>query len=419
MLEDVFTRISVIRKLESGPFGPYLSDIAATLKKQNYARYSIQQYIRAADALGKWLVENNIEVSSVDEGVIENYLTNIARRKIRSRPDGVLQHIAIGLRKLLQLLRTLNIVSVQKQIASPTPIDQILLEYDQYMNNTLGLKESTRKRYLYFSRLFLINTFISETPHWEKLEANDIVNFILEEVGRHKRNGRKTAVSSLRVFLRYLVIRNFLRPGLDAAIPRIRTWKHASLPDHFSPEEITKLLNACDDASAISNRNQTILMLLSRLGVRAMEVARLQLDDIDWNQGTIIIRFSKSRRERLLPLPSDVGESLINYLRNGRPKTSSRYIFLRHEAPYQPLQWPAAITSIVKRTMIKAGVKHRSLGAHLFRHTAASQMVNSGASFKDVADVLGHQSLSTTAIYAKLDLNTLSQVALPWPGGVQ
>jgi integrase/recombinase XerD len=161
------------------------------------------------------------------------------------------------------------------------------------------------------------------------------------------------------------------------------------------------------------------LLLLSRLGIRALEAAQLQLDDVDWHTGCLLIRASKTHRERNLPLAEDVGQALVDYLRDGRPQTDSRNIFLEHTAPFCPLRTSSAITKAVKRLLKKTGIERRSAGAHLFRHTAASQMVCRGASFKEVADVLGHRSLQTTGIYAKLDLAALSQVALPWPGGAQ
>src|SRR5262249_10145802 len=179
------------------------------------------------------------------------------------------------------------------------------------------------------------------------------------------------------------------------------------------------VLEACVDGTAIGRRNYAILLLLSRLGIRALEAAQLQIDDVDWRTGCIVIRAGKNHRERNLPLSEDVGQAILDYLQNGRPQTDSRNIFLEHTAPFHPLKTSSAITKAIKRLLKKTGIERRSAGAHLFRHTAASRMVCRGASFKEVADVLGHQSLQTTSIYAKLDLAALSQVALPWPGGAQ
>jgi integrase len=173
------------------------------------------------------------------------------------------------------------------------------------------------------------------------------------------------------------------------------------------------------DGTALGRRNHALLLLLARLGLRAQEALSLRLDDIDWHHGVVVLRAQKTHRERQLPLPAEVGQALLDYLQQGRPATSCREIFLAHRAPYRPLQAASALTSVVKRLLQKAGIERHSSGAHLFRHTAATQMVRGGVSFKEVADVLGHQSLQTTGIYAKLDLASLASVALPWPGGAQ
>jgi site-specific recombinase XerD len=297
--------------------------------------------------------------------------------------------------------------------------EQILSEYAQYLDRTLGAALSTRRGYLYFARQFLTYAFKSMDPEWKAVRAELVAQFVQQEAAPRKGNGRKTPGYAMRAFLRYLVLRGFLPSGIDAAVPVIRVWAHTSLPGHLSIEEITRLLAACADGSAIGKRNYAILTLLARLGIRALEVARLQLDDIDWFHGSILIRAGKSHRDRLLPLPEDVGQALLDYLRGGRPRTPHRELFLEHNSPYRPIQTASAITHMVQRLLKRAGIERRSSGAHLFRHTAASQMINRGASFKEIADILGHRSLQTTAIYAKLDLEALSRVALPWPGGAQ
>jgi site-specific recombinase XerD len=179
------------------------------------------------------------------------------------------------------------------------------------------------------------------------------------------------------------------------------------------------ILVTAKDGTPIGKRNYAILLLLARLGLRAKEVMRLRLNDIDWRHNTILIRPGKTHCERLLPLDEEIGKALLEYLRNGRPSTDQREIFLTHSAPYQPLRAVSAITNVVKRTVARTSLPLRSAGAHMFRHSVATELVCRGASFKQVADLLGHQSLRTTAIYAKLDLNSLQQVAMPWPGGAQ
>jgi integrase/recombinase XerD len=350
---------------------------------------------------------------------IARYVSLLKRRKVRSCPHGALPHEAVGLEHLLCLLRRQNIITPSRAVTAATPGEQLLAEYDQYLERTAGAAVGTRRKYLYFARQFLAFACGSATLEWSLLRPETIAAFVQQETTSRQGAGRKHPGSATRIFLRYLVTRRLIPTGLGAAIPKVRLWKHASLPEHFSAEEVSHVLAACADGTAIGKRNYAILLLLARLGIRALEGAHLQIDDIDWRTGCILIRASKNHRERNLPLPEDVGQALVDYLRDGRPRTDSRHVFLEHPAPFHPLQTSSAITKAVKRLLKKTGIERRSSGAHLFRHTAASQMVCRGASFKEVADVLGHQSLQTTSIYAKLDLAALSQVALPWPGGAQ
>lgn len=183
--------------------------------------------------------------------------------------------------------------------------------------------------------------------------------------------------------------------------------------------EVERALATWTGDSPTALWNRAILLLLARLGVRAYEVAALCLEDIHWYAGQVRLSPGKTHHERVLPLLQEVGEALAAYLQHGRPRTASRHLFLHCRAPFAPFADPRAIGLIARRACLRAGILARPrLGAHTFRHTAASQMVNQGAGFKDVADVLGHRSLQTTGIYAKLDVEALAGVVLPWMGDV-
>ena len=183
-------------------------------------------------------------------------------------------------------------------------------------------------------------------------------------------------------------------------------------------EDVERVLAAYDDTTPQHLRDRAILLLLARLGLRAHEIVTLHFEDINWHEGWLCIRAGKTHRERRLPLTQEVGTALARYLRHGRPVSTRRQVFLQLRAPFRPFTNACSVSDLARRAMVHAGLTPTPrMGAHTFRRTAASQMVNRGASFKDVADVLGHQSLETTALYAKLDLETLAPVALPWPGG--
>jgi site-specific recombinase XerD len=230
--------------------------------------------------------------------------------------------------------------------------------------------------------------------------------------------GRKQPAVAIRSFLRFLVFRGDIRPGLEAAAPSPPQWKYASLPSRLTPEEVERVLAVYHEENAISLRNRAILFLLARLGLRAQDVVSLCLENSDWADGRFALRPGKTRRARTVPLPHDVGQAIVAYLQRGRPQRESRQVFLHSRAPFRSLTG-AAVWAIVRQAFTRAGLSvPPGVASHIFRHTIASQMVNHGASFKDVADVLGHQSIQTTGIYAKLELDTLAAVALPWEGGV-
>jgi site-specific recombinase XerD len=244
-----------------------------------------------------------------------------------------------------------------------------------------------------------------------------ITAFVGQEAAMRQNSGRQLPAVAVRSFLRFLVFRGEIRPGFEAAAPSPPQWQHAALPSRLTPEEVERVLAVYQDGTASSLRNRAMLLLLARLGLRTQDVISLCLDDIDWADGRLDLRPGKSRRARSSPLPQDVGQAVVAYLQGGRPRSGSRQVFLRCRPPFHPLT-KSAVWWMVRQAFAHAGIAvPPGIASHIFRHTAASQMVNHGASFKDVADVLGHQSIRTTGIYAKLELDTLVAVALPWGGG--
>jgi integrase/recombinase XerD len=223
----------------------------------------------------------------------------------------------------------------------------------------------------------------------------------------------------LRALLRFLVAKGALSPGLEGAVLSVRVWGQASLPRHISAAEVERVIESCDTTTPFGLRERAIVMVLAHLGLRASEVQRLKLDDIDWRGGRVFIRTAKNRCERILPLPQQVGDALVAYVQQARPSTLSREIFVRWRAPFCALGARFAISRLVRKALTRAGVKVHRPGAQVLRHTLGTEMVCHRATFKEVADVLGHHCLSSTGVYAKLDLASLSRVAMPWPGGAQ
>jgi site-specific recombinase XerD len=288
--------------------------------------------------------------------------------------------------------------------------------YDQHLERSAGLATGTRQFYCRYARLLLARHFGGQALEWTALTADHLADFVQREAARLKPSASRLPVTAVRAFVRFLVLRGVVRSGLEGAVPTIRQWQHASLPKALTPEEVQRVLSLCESETDVAVRDRAVLLLLARLGLRSGEVAALQIEHIRWSAGEILIVAGKSGRERLLPMSDEIGRALVSYLRR-RPQSDDRRVFLRALPPYRPLV-PLSIGEIAARCLHRAGLPAGYSSAHVLRHTVATQMVRRGASFKQVADVLGHARLATTAIYAKLDLETLSRLALPFPGGV-
>jgi site-specific recombinase XerD len=295
---------------------------------------------------------------------------------------------------------------------------EFLKDFDDYLVAVKGLASGTRKTYCFWVSRFLAIFCGTGRPDWPFLRGSDLSSFVQIEASRLKRNGRDSPGVALRSLLRYLGFLGVIQEGLQGAIPQRPRWKHVGLPRHLAAADVDRVVAGALDGSATGLRNHAILLLLARTGLRAHEVAQLSLDDIDWTSASICVRSKKSRTERNLPLAQDVGAALADYLRRGRPPCSFRTIFLRVIPPLNPFTGSAAVCRIVRRALTRVGILNTPAAAHLFRHTAATRMLRGGATFKDIADVLGHASISTTAIYAKLDVVALSKVAIQWPGEI-
>jgi integrase/recombinase XerD len=293
-----------------------------------------------------------------------------------------------------------------------------LLSYDRYLRDVVGAAATTRIRYWRVVRRFVAACF-DNSARWAAPSIQQVTGFVCEEAASKKGCGRRVSVTAVRSFLRFLAWRGIVPSGLDRAIPRTRLAEHASLPRRLTIDEVSRLLDAARTGKA-PYRDRAILLLAVQLGLRSAEIIAMELDDIDWRAGVVRVRIRKPRRERALPLPRDVGTALADYIQLERPSGLGRGLFIGVNNPPSRLSDPTAITRMVKRILRRAEIPlGRLSGAHMLRHTAASRLINSGASFSEVADLLGHQRLKTTAIYAKLDLATLSRVSMPWIGGAQ
>jgi len=410
VLQLYFANLEVREDLLAGPIGPYLPSLAVKLSELGYSCGQGRRLLRTADALGRWLQQQGVSLTEATADHVRAYTTSQQRT-----PAGHFPNTATGLTHLVEFLKPWGILSKPLPCS---PADEHLQRFDDYLQRVRGLAQFTRRAYAHYLRRFLKDLFGEAAPDWSTLTAARICQFVQTEFERTP-GGKGHAVSSLRTFLRFLVSEGQISSSLVRAIPRVRRWYDATLPRPLSAEELENVLAACHSPWGGTRRERALVLLLAKLGVRGGEVRQLRLEDIDWNEGVVHIRRAKTYRERTLPLPSDVGTILSEYIQQDRPRSPHREVFLTASTPHQPLTNAATTTWITRRFLERVGLHGRRLGSHCFRHTAACQMVRNGAPLKDVADVLGHRSLRTTGLYVKLDETALASVALPWPGGAR
>jgi site-specific recombinase XerD len=289
-------------------------------------------------------------------------------------------------------------------------------EYSDYLLRVRGLSSNTIRLYSRVALKLMACVWREGRFESTALNADLIAEFVLSEARARKGTGVLTVITAVRSFLRFLVSQGIIHAGINLVIPKLRSYRHKGIPQHLSKKEMELLLKSVGDGTALGKRNFAILQLLCKFGLRAAEVANLELNDVDWRRSEIMIRAGKTHRERKLPLLKSVAEALLDYLRNGRPPGKHQGLFLQHTRPYRIIT-ATSISKLVGRRILRAGLRTNAGGSHILRHSVATGLINKGASFKDIADLLGHCTIESTAVYAKVDLHTLAEIGLPWPGG--
>lgn len=399
-------------RFRSGPLGPHIGRFASLLSDLGYSNQVGMQKIRLVAFLSRWLEENQVKVEQLDEQRIADFLTAQQRTIRRHRQ---VQHT---LTQLLQELRRSMIIPGQQPAQAESPTDLLMHDYGRFLAQERGLSQVTLDNYLPVARRFLANAFGAKTVRLEQLGAGDVHGFILRDKSIFSPKRVQLTTSALRSFLGFLYLHGQLTTPLAASVPTVATWRLSDLPQFLEPQQVQRLLQSCDRSSPCGRRDYAALLILARLGLRAGELVHLCLEDINWSVGEVLIR-GKSAREDRLPLPPDVGRALAAYLQKGRPPCSSRRVFIRMKAPHVGFSSSVAICDIVRRALLRARLQPERKGAHLLRHSLATQMLRGGASLTQIGQILRHQLPQTTEIYAKVDLAALRAVAQPWPGGVR
>ena len=277
---------------------------------------------------------------------------------------------------------------------------------------------ATIVNYVPFARDFLRHCFGAKPVELSCLSARDVLRFVRQQASRLHRKRAKLMTAALRSFLRYARYRGDVDVDLAAAVPVVPNWSMTTIPRAIAPDQVRQLLASIDRRSGTGRRDYAVVLLLARLGLRSGEVASLTLDDVDWDAGQLTVH-GKSGHRNELPLPAEVGEAIAAYLQDGRPRSTSRFVFLRARAPIGGFRGAGGIGSIVRHSLQRSGVDSPSMGAHQFRHGLATEMLRHGASLGEIGDVLGHRHPQTTTIYTKVDIEALRSLALPWPEGTR
>jgi site-specific recombinase XerD len=389
-----------------GLLGPQVEGYRAWLAGRGYTPDTVRNMLKDLGQVGLWLQAEQLEVSELDEQQLARFLAD--RLAAGRRPR-------LGLRALAPLLRYLRATGATPPVMPSTaPLDVLLGQYRAWMLNERGLSDSTMLRYENTARRFLREHAVREgvlTP--AMLTGADVNAFLLRECARVSAGSAKGRVAELRSLLRFLYLQQITPRRLGTAVPPVGGWRLAALPPPaMSAADVQRVLDGVDRRTEVGVRDFAIIMLIARLGLRSIEIARLQLGDVDWRAGELVIR-GKGRRQDRLPLPAEVGEAMVAYLSLGRNPLDARQLFLTCRAPRGPIR-ADLVGDVVERTCLRAGLPH--IGPHRLRHALAGELLRQGAGLVAISQVLRHQDLATTAIYAKVDQVALRQVAAPWPG---
>jgi integrase/recombinase XerD len=390
----------------TGLLAPYAEGFREELLGQGYTQGSAAHQIHLMAHLSRWLEAQELEPAALDEHVTSQFAA------VRRADGYAAQRSARALMPLLEYLRALGLAAPSRMPEPQAPGDRLIGRFAGYLARERCLAADSIRSYTGVARRFLAEAGTGDDV--QGLTAVDVTGFARRECGRRGVASAKATVTGLRALLRFLYLDGQIAMPLAGAVPSAACWQLAALPRAVSPADLARIVGSCDRRSVAGRRDYAIIVLLARLGLRAGEVAALDVSDIGWRQGEITIRGKGSRRD-ILPLPADAGEAVAGWLAEGRPPdTTCPAVFVRLRPPHGRLA-STSVSYVVRRASLRAGVA--AAGAHRLRHTAAVQILAAGGTLAEIGQVLRHATPGTTAIYAKTDVLTLSPLARPWPGG--
>jgi site-specific recombinase XerD len=381
------------------------------LLHRGYSMQAVGKKVRLACDLSRWMDRKRLHVGLLDERQTASFLS--ARWRHGPKRSGDQSTMTL----LLRNLRHAGIIlPVFDQASGPAEI--VEREYGRFLLQQRGLMPASARQYVTVARRFVSHSAAGGRFRPDKLRGRDVTNFVLHDTSTRGRRSAQLMTVALRSFLDFLLQEGHASANLANVVPAVAGWRLSELPRYLVPAQVEQLLSSCDRTTKVGKRDYAILLLLARLGLRAGEVVGLNLEDVDWLRGQLLVRGKGARLDRL-PLVRDVGAAIADYLQNGRPRCSCRRLFVQSKAPYDGFPCSATISSMVSRALQRSRLNPPNHGAHLLRHSLATGMLRNGASLSQIGQVLRHQQTATTEIYAKVDLGALRGLAQPWPGGAQ
>jgi len=408
MLEQYFSDAGAIRRHREGPLGSHVDGFVAWLSGQGYARGTVRFFVAVFSALGRWLQRRKLGAQALSTGLVARFLH-------RSGTGGMRRDKRAALKHILEHLRRTGIAARDDSASEVTPLDGLVEEFRRHLLHDRALAEATLQGYCPRVRLFLSACFGTGSLELAWLSVRAVQDFVVSHARDRSPKSTQLMLTALRSFLRFLYLRGWIAQKLAEHVPRVASWRQTDPPKWLPDEDVERVLNCCDRHCAIGQRDYAILLLLARLGLRAGEILSLELDDIRWEAAEISVRGKGPRRKRF-PLPEDVGAAIAAYLKNARPRSDSRRVFLRTRAPYRGLGHASTVDTVVSDALKRAGLDPPMKGAHLFRHSLATHMLRNGATLTEIGQILHHANPDTTSIYAKVDIDGLRGLAMPWPG---
>lgn len=391
----------------------FINHFDVYLKSRGHTQFTRQSYLSSAKHFYTWLKARPQDEIEISRKIVQKFLYE--HLPVCCCPAPVYKDAKTVRAALNQILLMAGYDRIRTINGRTFPdIEAEIDDFDTYLQKICGHAEATRWYHRRHIREFLLWLFGCQGIRIDRITAEHLCRFVSERAAALRSNSISVLVYSLRAYLRFLQLNGHVTPTLKATIPRPPNWSGTSLPNSLNHEELSRFWSVFDCRTPVGKRDYAMTRCLVDLGLRCYEVSAIQLEAIDWYNGVLHLPKTKSRRQEAMPIPDKMGRALVNYLRYGRPQTKSRFVFVYHRAPIGEAVQNTTVRGVVRRAFSQAGFSWT--GTHILRSTAASRLLEGGASLKEIADVLRHRSIDTTKSYTKIDLIHLAQVALPWPG---